>query len=304
MKGRNYVVYDVFTDRVLTGNPLAVVFDADGLDTPAMQRIAREFNLSETVFVLPPENQKHRARIRIFTPGNELPFAGHPTVGTAIALTEREGGARTAEPGIFVLEENVGPVRCAITGGRNRIFAEFDLPRLAHPVAFPALPEAVAAALNLSPHEIGFENHRVGAWSAGVPYAMVPVHGLEAAGRARMNADLWLELAPVIGGIVASPYVYCRDTVNHSSSFHTRMFAPYDGIVEDPATGSAVAALTGAIMQFDQPVDGPSQFWIEQGVEMGRPSSIRLEMDVAGGAMLAARIGGNAVKVAEGMLFA
>lgn len=303
MKGRSYAVYDVFTDKVLTGNPLAVVFDTDGLDTAAMQAIAREFNLSETVFVLPPENPAHRANIRIFTPGNELPFAGHPTVGAAIALTERDGGA-AAETGIFVLEEKVGAVRCAITHGKAGAFAEFDLPRLAQPVGFPALPEAVAAALGLEPQDIGFENHVVGAWSAGVPYATVPVRGLAEAAKVRMNTDLWLELTPVIGGIITSPYVYCRETVNHGSSFHARMFGPYDGIIEDPATGSAVAALTGAIMKFDRPVDGPSQFWIEQGIEMGRPSSIRLEIDVTGGAMTAARIGGHARKVAEGTLFA
>ena len=303
MKGRNYAVYDVFTDKVLAGNPLAVVFDADGLDTAAMQRIAREFNLSETVFVQPPENKAHRARIRIFTPGNELPFAGHPTVGTAIALAERNRANAAAESSIFVLEENVGPVRCAITQGKAGAFAEFDLPRLAQPIDFPALPEAVAAALSLEPQDIGFENHLVGAWSGGVPYATVPVRGLKEAGKVRMNTDLWLALTPVVGGIITSPYVYCRETVDHDASFHARMFGPYDGIIEDPATGSAVAALTGAIMQFDQPVDGPSQFWIEQGVEMGRPSSIRLEIEVKAGAMTAARIGGHAKKVAEGSLF-
>jgi trans-2,3-dihydro-3-hydroxyanthranilate isomerase len=305
MKGRKYFVYDVFTDAVLTGNPLAVMLDADGLDTAAMQRIAREFNLSETVFVLPPENKTHRARIRIFTPNTELPFAGHPTVGTAIALAQQAAGANGAtEPGIFVLEENVGPVRCAVSGGEGTAFAEFDLPRLAQPVAFPVLPEAVAAALGLEPQDIGFENHRIAAWSAGVPYATVPVHGLKEAGKVRMDSNLWLDLAPVVGGIIVSPYVYCRDTVNHGSAFHARMFGPYDGIIEDPATGSAVAALTGAIMRFDEPVEGPSQFWIEQGVEMGRPSSIRLEIEVTGGTMTAARIGGHAVRVAEGTLFA
>ena len=303
MKGRKYCIYDVFTDEVLTGNPLAIVLDTAGLDTQAMQRIAGEFNLSETVFVLPPENPRHRAKIRIFTPGKELPFAGHPTVGTAIALAQQSAGPNTTTEGILVLEENVGPVRCAVSSGRTAAFAELDLPRLPQPVAFPALPESVAAALGLGAHEIGFENHRLGAWSAGVPYATVPVRGLSEAAKVRMNADLWLGLAPVVGGIVVSPYVYCRDTVNHGCTFHARMFAPYEGIVEDPATGSAVAALTGAIMSFDQPVDGRAQFWIEQGIEMGRPSRIRLEIDVAGGTMTSARIGGHAIKIAEGTLF-
>ena len=107
MKGRKYCIYDVFTDEVLTGNPLAIVLDTAGLDTQAMQRIAGEFNLSETVFVLPPENPRHRAKIRIFTPGKELPFAGHPTVGTAIALAQQSAGPNTTTEGILVLEENV-----------------------------------------------------------------------------------------------------------------------------------------------------------------------------------------------------
>lgn len=304
MNGRKYLVYDVFTDKALTGNPLAIVLDSEGLDTAAMQRIAGEFNLSETVFVAPPENPAHRARIRIFTPAVELPFAGHPTVGTAIALSQQAAGSKiTTKSGIFVLEENVGPVRCAVSSGEGAAYAEFDLPRLPQPVAFSAMPELVAAALGLDAHEIGFENHRISAWSAGVPYVTVPVRGLEEAGRIRMNSELWLSLAPKAGGIIASPYVYCRDTVSHDSSFHARMFSPRDGIVEDPATGSAVAALVGAIMQFDTPVDGPSQFWIEQGVEMGRPSRIRLEIDLEAHGLAAARIGGSAVKVAEGTLF-
>jgi trans-2,3-dihydro-3-hydroxyanthranilate isomerase len=305
MKGRKYFVYDVFTDTVLTGNPLAVVLDAGGLDTLAMQRIAGEFNLSETVFVLPPENDRHRARLRIFTPVNEMPFAGHPTVGAAIALAEQAPGPNTAiETGIFVLEENIGPVRCAVSNGKTAAFAELDLPRLPSPVAFSALPEAVGSALGLAAHEIGFENHRISAWSAGVPFATVPVRGLNEAAKARMNADLWLSLAPAFGNMVVPAYVYCRETVNHGCTFHARMFALHEGVIEDPATGSAVAALTCAIMNFDQPVEGPSQFWIEQGIEMGRPSRIRLEIDVAGGTMTAARIGGHAVRIAEGTLFA
>ena len=301
MKGRSYVVYDVFTDTPLTGNPLAVVREADGLDTLAMQRIAAEFNLSETVFVLPAAASRHRAKIRIFTPATELPFAGHPTVGTAIALAEQSGEG--GEAGIFVLEEGVGPVRCAVSERHGTSFAEFDLPRLAEPVAFPALPEAVAAALGLDAHEIGFENHRIGAWSGGVPYVTVPVRGLAEAAKAQMNVALWVSLAPRLGHLVAAPYVYCRDCVRHDSAFHARMFAAHEGIPEDPATGSAVAALTGAILHYDQPVEGSSQFWIEQGVEMGRPSRIRLEMDVAGGKLTAGRIGGHAVRVAEGTLF-
>ncbi|WP_309086061.1 PhzF family phenazine biosynthesis protein [Chelativorans sp.] len=304
MSGRRYLVYDVFTHERLAGNPLAVVLDAEGLDDARMQEIAGEFNLSETVFVFPPEQAVHTARIRIFTPRHELPFAGHPTVGTAIALAEQVGeigsGARTS---IIVLEENVGTVRCAVSTGDGPSFAEFDLPRLPERIPLPASREVVAAALGLAHHEIGFENHLVSAWSAGVPYTCVPVANLKAAAKARLDPGLWEEIASGSGAPIGNPYIYCRETVNHDCAFHTRMFAPGAGIAEDPATGSAAAAFAGAILTYDEPVNGEHRYWLEQGIEMGRPSRIRLEIEVAGGAIDAARIGGSAVKMAEGKLF-
>lgn len=301
MKSRRYFVYDVFTDKVLAGNPLGVVVDCAGLDAAAMQSIAREFNLSESVFILPPDNPRHRARVRIFTPDYEMPFAGHPTVGSAIALAEQAGEGA----GMFVLEEKIGPVRCAVTAGRGATFAEFDLPKLPERLDLAADPVALGAALGLAPHEIGFENHRPALWSAGVPYVTLPVASLDVAARIRFDNDLWMQLAPPKGeGIVASAYVYCRDTVHHDSAFHARMFVPGNPSYEDPATGSAAAAFSGAILHFDRPVDGLQRYWIEQGIEMGRPSRIRLEIDVEGGRMARARIGGHAVKVAEGFLFA
>jgi trans-2,3-dihydro-3-hydroxyanthranilate isomerase len=208
------MVYDVFTDEVLAGNPLAVVLDSDGLDAAAMQKIAGEFNLSETVFVGTPENPAHSAGVRIFTPRVELPFAGHPTVGTAIALAEaRSSAAGAGGSEILVLEDRVGPVRCAVSRGRGPSFAEFDLPRLPERIAFDGVPEALAAALGLGPHEIGFENHRLDAWSAGVPYVTVPVRGLAAAAKAPMDVDAWVKLAPPAGHHVPAPYNYCRETV-------------------------------------------------------------------------------------------
>ncbi|TIW44477.1 MAG: PhzF family phenazine biosynthesis protein, partial [Mesorhizobium sp.] len=245
MKTRDYLLYDVFTTERLAGNPVAVVLDSKGLDTAAMQAIAREFNLSETVFVLPPDNAKHRARIRIFTPDYEMPFAGHPTVGTAIALADLAG--ETA--GIFVLEENIGPVRCAVSKHDSATFAEFDLAKLPEPLELSADAEAIGAALGLGPHEIGFENHRVSFWSAGVPYVTIPVADLKAAGQIRLDNQAWSELAPRKSEwAFASPYVYCRETVNHESAFHVRMIVPGSPSYEDPATGSAAAAFAGAIM--------------------------------------------------------
>lgn len=304
MSGRRYEIFDVFTSRRLAGNPLAVVFDAEGLDGDAMQTIAAEFNLSETVFVAPPRNPAHTAAIRIFTPRVELPFAGHPTVGTAIALFERDSFAGQAgDAAILMLEEKVGPVRCAVTRRAGEAaFAEFDLPRLPAPLPLSAQPELIAAALGLDPSDIGFENHRPSAWTAGVPYVAVPLAGLDAARRAVVDSRLWLDVAPRTDGILASAYVYCRETVDAQASFHARMFAPHDGILEDPATGSAAAAFAGAIAAFDTPGDGPNRFWIEQGIEMGRPSAIRLEIDMERGRMAAGRIGGQAIRVARGSI--
>ncbi|WP_265518063.1 PhzF family phenazine biosynthesis protein [Nitratireductor luteus] len=305
MRPRKYTVYDVFTQSVLSGNPLAIVLDAEGLDDAQMQKIAGEFNLSETVFVRPPENPVHTANIRIFTPRTELPFAGHPTVGTAVALAQCNGGEEGSDrnTSIIVLEEKVGPVRCAVTTGRGTAFAEFDLPLLPERLAFDVPAESVAAALGLAYNQIGFENHVITGWSAGVPYICVPVTDLRAAAQVRLDGALWRDLVQSDSDIMADPYVYCRETVNHDCSFHARMFAPDAGIAEDPATGSAAAAFAGAILMHDEPVDGAYGFWIEQGIEMGRPSRIRLEMDVASRKLEGARIGGGAVKVAEGALY-
>ena len=296
MPKRSFAVYDVFSNRKLAGTPLAVVFDSDGLDDAAMQAIAGEFNLSETAFIRPANNAAHRAEVRIFTPKHELPFAGHPTVGSAIAIMERAG---EAAPAIFVLEEKVGPVRCAVRRDGEAMFAEFDLPRLPEPVPFSGDPAAVAAALRLSPQDIGFENHQVTAYSGGVPYILVPVSGLGAAGRADLDTQAWVELTGPAEALSPGAFVYCRETAARENAFHARMFA---GHHEDPATGSAVASFAGAIMRFDRPAEGVSRHPVEQGVEMGRPSLINLELDVKNGALAGARIGGHAVKVSEGSL--
>jgi len=303
MKGRKYLVYDVFTQQRLAGNPLAIVLDAEGLDAVAMQRIAREFNYSETTFVSEPAEPMHKARVRIFTPIFEMPFAGHPTVGTAIALAELASQDGTDQ--LIVLEENIGLLRCAVSRSDGGSFAEFDLPEMPRALDLGVEPEVVGAALGLGPHEIGFENHRVGLWTAGVPYITVPVSGLDVIGRVTLDNQAWMDLSPKRGdGKAASAYVYTRDTVQHDSSFHARMFVPGSPSYEDPATGSAAAAFSGVISRFDKLDEGPNRFWIEQGMEMGRPSRIRLEIDVEGGKMSTARIGGHAVKVAEGLLFA
>lgn len=304
MGGRNYEIYDVFTDKVLTGNPLAIVHDAEGLDDLAMQRIAREFNLSETVFVLPAKNPAHTAWARIFTPDYEMPFAGHPTVGTAVALAQRRFDiVKDTQDALIILEEQVGPVRCGVKLGAEGAFAEFDLPRLPKSIPYKYDKIAIANALRLEPREICFENHVPSIWDAGVPFLLVPVHGLEAAGRIRINQTAMKDVAPTIGHRQLPVYAYCRESILHDSHFHSRMFVSDDGTYEDPATGSATAAFAGAIHAFDEPLDGVLRLVIEQGHEMGRPSRLHLELDIVDQKLTGGRIGGSAVKIAEGQLF-
>ncbi len=301
---RSYSVYDVFTDSKLAGNPLAIIFDAEGLSDEAMQAIAREMNLSETVFVLPPQNPAHTANLRIFTPGRELPFAGHPTVGTAIALAEKAHANHGGDLDLVsVLDERVGPVRCAIKLRQNKAsFAEFDLPKKSQEILLPLERADIANALSLKITEIGFENHVPSIWSAGVPFLLVPVHDVGAAERLEFDQQLWEKTVPFVDGALASAFIYCRGGVNHVAKFHARMFPVGMGIVEDPATGAAVAALSGAINQFDALPDGHHPVIIEQGIEMGRPSLIHLHLDIDGGLIANARIGGQAVRVASGIL--
>lgn len=291
---RDYAIYDVFTADKLAGNPLAVVFDGDGLSDQRMQAIAGEFNLSETVFVRVPDNGAHSASLRIFTPGRELPFAGHPTVGAAIALAERQHGGADIDL-VSVLEEKVGPVRCAIRLEKDRpSFAEFDLPRTSERVEMALDTQEVADALCISAADIGFENHRLSAWNAGVAYVMVPVKDLSVAASIRFDPQRWS--GSPLG--TTSAYVYCRGGVDHRANFHARMFAPDLGIAEDPATGSAVAAMSGAIHHFDALARGHHALTIEQGVEMGRPSLIHLHIESGSKAVERARIGGQAVRIA------
>jgi trans-2,3-dihydro-3-hydroxyanthranilate isomerase len=294
---RRYQIFDVFTEAPLTGNALAVVLDAEDLDSAGMQAIAREFNLSETVFVLPPQKPAHSARLRIFTPMDELPFAGHPTVGAAVCLGLERFGAAEDLSAVVVLEEDVGPIRCGVVLADGGGFAEFDCPRLPERTGSPAARELAALALTLAPAEIGFENHVPSAWSAGAAFHFIPVANLGVLGKAIANAGAWRE---AFGGGAA--FLYTRETQGYDHAFAARMFAPTMGIPEDPATGSAVAALAGAIQDFDAMPDGVHLAIIEQGYEMGRPSLIRLEMTVARGALSLVRIGGNAVRVMSGTL--
>jgi trans-2,3-dihydro-3-hydroxyanthranilate isomerase len=292
---RKFFTLDVFTNKRFAGNPLAVVLEPEGLDTAAMQTIAREFNLSETVFVHPPAAAGHRAALRIFTPGRELPFAGHPTVGTAVLLGHLDGGEAERE---FILEEKVGPVPCRVKPAGSSGHATFDIPRLPAEAGQPPDNATLAAALSLSAADIGFEKFVPQRWSAGNPFTIVPVRGLEAIARCRPDMT---RFDAAFGGDFAAPFVVCRETADAGNAFHSRMFAPGAGINEDPATGSAAAAFSGYLAAHGGYQDGDHMIRIEQGYEMGRPSLMELTLRIAG-KLSGASIGGGAVMVMEGTL--
>jgi trans-2,3-dihydro-3-hydroxyanthranilate isomerase len=295
---RRFFTLDVFADRPLAGNPLAVVLDSAGLDSARMQAIAREFNLSETTFVTEPRDPVNTAGLRIFTPTRELPFAGHPTIGSAVMIAVVRAPEMLGRGDLqIVLEEEVGPVRCSVRRKAHAYFASFGLPALPFTVPDVPGPAEVAAALGLTPVEIGFDRHRLSRYSCGTPYTFVPVAGLDAIGRATPDGPRFRDVFGAMG-----TFLYTRETTNAEHAVHARMFAPRLGIPEDPATGSAAAAFAGVAQEFEAPEDGLHTVTIEQGFEMGRPSLIHLTMEIAGGKLFSGEIGGAAVIVSQGTI--
>jgi len=295
------VTLDVFTTRPFGGNPLAVVLDASGLDDAAMQQIAREFNLSETVFVLPARDKAHRARIRIFTVAHEMPFAGHPTVGAAVLLALED----KIDKGAMQIEEPVGVVSCTVTTqgpGSRRGTAVFTVPRRSALETTDISRKACAEALNLDPSDIGFDAHRPVVASAGVPFLFIPLANLTALARARPD-----EAASIagIGAFGDALFLYTMDEEG-DADYRARMFSPGLGTLEDPATGAAAAAFPAVLMDAETRVDGHHKVRIDQGLEMGRPSRIDLGFSVKDGRLVdgTTTIGGGAVLVAEGVLHA
>ena len=296
---RRFQTLDVFTETALAGNPLAVVLDAEGLDDSRMQAIAAEFNLSETVFVFEPRNPINTARVRIFTPRRELPFAGHPTIGTAALLAHQRAGDLLAAQDLgIVLEEAVGDVVCSARHRQGKALAAyFELPKLPERLAgTPPSKEQIAEAFGLEPKDLGFGAHEPSLFTAGTPYLFVPVRSLDAIGRAKPGA--------VAGSAADDPaaFLYTGEAARSGSAYHARMFAPAWGVTEDPATGSAAAAFAGVVCAFDRPGDGEHALTIEQGFKMGRPSLIALGLTIEAGSLRGATIGGSVVLVSSGSL--
>ncbi|SEM69222.1 trans-2,3-dihydro-3-hydroxyanthranilate isomerase [Pseudorhodobacter antarcticus] len=288
---------DVFTDTTFAGNPLAVVLGADGLTTAQMQTIAREFNLSETIFVQAPRDPAHTARVRIFFPTAEIPFAGHPTIGCAILLGE---GALGDAPLRLVLEEEAGLVPVTLTRDGDRIVAELTAPVVPHgaPVAAGGLEAGlIAAALGLWRGDIGFGAHRPGVWQGGPAFLYVPVRDLAALGRAQPQQPEWDRLMDLCG--VDSAYLY---TPGADADYRARMFSPGAGIPEDPATGSASAILAAQLWAARAIAPGETRLALRQGVEMGRPSQIALTVVCDQAGVQSVRVAGTAVRISEGRI--
>ncbi|MBZ8135410.1 PhzF family phenazine biosynthesis protein [Afifella sp. IM 167] len=294
-----YYVLDVFTDTALEGNPLAAVVDSEGLSDAAMQKIAAEFNLSETIFLEPAKEAGNRARIRIFTRTLELPFAGHPTVGAAALIAFLDGAG--SEEAHFSLEETVGTLPCrAQMLSELSAAATFGLPRLPEVEPAHGSREALAAALSLEASDIGFGEHAPLEMSAGTPFTAVPLADMATLARAAPRPDVWVEAFG--DGSHAAAFLYTARGEGSDAAYRSRVFAPNQGIREDPATGSAAAAFIGAMAHFEKPEDGSHRRVVEQGFEMGRPSRLVAEFTTKGGQVTQASIGGDVAIVARGEL--
>lgn len=305
-----YHTADVFTDTPFGGNQLAVIPDARGLTDDQMRSIAREFNFSETVFVLPPDNPANTRRLRIFTPGSELPFAGHPTVGAAFVLAATGDLQLTGDETRIVFEEGVGPVRVLITSRDGRpVFTQLTAAKIPEKGTEKHDAGLIAHVLSLDSEDIDANRgYEIEAWSAGVPFLFVPVCSLEALGRTRVNQDLWEKnlrdtWAPEIFVFVEDESSLSRDGVTAGDGvIRARMYAPTLGIAEDPATGAAATAFGGYMGSRSSLKDGMLRLTIHQGVEMGRPSRLDVEVDLSEGAVNAVRVGGASVLISTGEL--
>jgi trans-2,3-dihydro-3-hydroxyanthranilate isomerase len=294
-----YVIADVFTTQAFGGNPLAVVTDGRGLSSEEMQKIAREFNLSETVIVLPPEEEAHFRKLRIFTPAVELPFAGHPTVGTACMLALLGQAPLVDGTGRIVVEEGVGPVAIEIRAGREGPpWARFTLEREPEQVVAALPAERVAAMLSLDSEAFAGSRYFFG--TAGMRFLYIELPSAEAVSRVRLRHDLWDQL--LHGAWTADLFVYARMPGSGAADLHARMFAHDLGLFEDPATGAACAGLGGCLAAQDGAADKSFRWRVEQGVEMGRPSLIEVEAEKRAGRVTQIRVGGHAVLVGEGTL--
>jgi trans-2,3-dihydro-3-hydroxyanthranilate isomerase len=294
-----FITVDVFTDRRFGGNPLAVIPDGRALTSAQMQAIAGEFNLAETTFVLPPQDRAHTAQVRIFTPRAELPFAGHPNIGTAyvLAVEANRAGRALAEPLVF--EEKAGLVRLDLIKDGNSTSGA----RLAPPQVLvrgeDVTAEITAAACSLEPDDIETGHHRPCIASCGIPFLFAELKTRAALSAAQPRVEVFTKHLPAdrVTGIL--PYVK-----DQSGGFdvEVRMFGPLVGIPEDAASGSANVALAGLLASLRAEPDLSLQFRIGQGIDMGRPSLLEASAEKRSGKMVGLSIGGRCVPMMRGVL--
>lgn len=290
----DYRLLDVFTEERLKGNQLAVVLRADGLLDDEMQAIAREFNLSETVFILKPQAERNTAAIRIFTPGTELPFAGHPTVGATVVL-----GLQNKVTAVR-LEQKIGLITALFDKTDKRSGeARFALPILPTLVAPLEDRAGMALALGIERDELGCGELQPAVYSAGVEFHLVPVRDAGVLRRLALNFGHWPHVFPHGHNAV---YVFTETPDEPGNDLAARMFAPGMGLGEDPGTGAAAAALIGLLAEHSPLSTGQQDYVLRQGHEMGRPCRITIQLRKENDVLTHGGIGGHAVIVGEGVL--
>ena len=297
---RRYVTVDVFTNSAFGGNPLAVVLDAGGLSTAQMQAIATEFNYSEITFVLPPQDSANDAQVRIFTVRSEIPFAGHPNVGTAFVLAT----LAQKPPARLRFEEKAGLVPVEMLTGRGGVTgAELTAPQPLQLMSRVSAEQA-AACLSLAASDVTTDRHPPQIASVGLPFLMVELTSRDALRRARPNAAAFARTFPCDGSDAV--YFYTRDVpaAEQPLDLQARMFHPgASGLSEDPATGSATAAAAAFLADLDETRDGELRLRIGQGVDMGRPSLLLTRARKQGGTVASVHVGGGCVTMMEGTLW-
>ena len=291
-----YYICDVFTDTRFGGNQLAVLPEASGLSDRRMQQIAREFNFAESTFVFPPE-AGHTRKVRIFTPATEMPFAGHPNVGTAFALATAGEFGPIDDSITVMFEEKAGLVPVSIHRRESGIWCELSAPQsLSLGKVIPA--EMVAAAVSLDPDAVVTRTHPPRVASVGLPFLIAELRDRAALERARVNMNGIDAIAAE--GVMPDIHLYIHSA--DEFDIRARMFAPLDGVPEDPATGSANCALAGLLTHHRSERDGTFQWRIAQGVEMGRPSVLEARTEKRDGEVVGAWIGGASVLVSAGLI--
>ena len=290
----DYVTADVFTDVPFAGNQLAVLTVATGLSDAAMQQIAQEFDYPETVFVLPPEDPKHTAKVRIFTPAYEMPFAGHPTLGTA-AILKAMGRSDPGADGRVTLEEQAGDVPVQVSSDGDGWTCEFVSPQAPRLLQHGVSSDGLASALSISASEVS----AICAASAGAPFLYAELTAPSVVTSAAVATNAWNALPD--RGSLTGVYLYARDD---TGGWFARMFAPDAGVAEDPATGSAVAALPAALCNSAQRPNGVHTWSVRQGVDMGRPSTLHVKSMIRDNTPLQSSVGGSVRLIAEGKMSA